>query len=214
MHPAGPSATKGEPRCHTRRAPPGKPLVLAHHMDVVPAVAEDWDVESLCRRAARRLRLRSWRPRHEGLRRPHSRLCARDQAGWEFHFGGHSAFSPRRTRRWAVSTARNGSPRTHLDDVGGEFLLTEGSFARAGPRATYYAVQTAEKGVSTIKLTARGQPGHASAPRDDNAIIRIARAVARLAHIARRPRLWTWRARFLSAFPPGVLGLGGGRNSS
>jgi acetylornithine deacetylase/succinyl-diaminopimelate desuccinylase-like protein len=98
-----------------------------------------------------------------------------------------------------------------LDAVGGAFLLTEGSFARAGPRATYYAVQTAEKGVSTIKLTARGQPGHASSPRDDNAIIRIARAVARIGAYRSPPAALDLARRFLSAFPPQVLGLDGGR---
>ena len=100
---------------------------------------------------------------------------------------------------------------THLDAVGGEFLLTEGSFARVGPRATYYAVQAAEKGVSTIKLIARGQPGHASSPRDDNAIIRIARAIARIGVYRSPPAAIELARRFLAAFPPGILGLDRGR---
>ena len=99
----------------------------------------------------------------------------------------------------------------HLDKVGGEFLLTEGSFARAGPRATYYAVQAAEKGVSTIKLTARGQPGHASSPRDDNAIIRIARAITRIGSYRSPPAALGLARRFLAAFPPRILGLSDGR---
>jgi acetylornithine deacetylase/succinyl-diaminopimelate desuccinylase-like protein len=100
----------------------------------------------------------------------------------------------------------------HLEAAGGDFLLTEGSFARMGPRATYYAVQTAEKGVSTIKLTARGQPGHASSPRDDNAIIRIARAIARIGAYRSPPAATELSRRFFSAFPAGVLGLDPGRS--
>ena len=93
----------------------------------------------------------------------------------------------------------------------GEFLLTEGSFARAGPRATYYAVQVAEKGVTTAKLSARGQPGHASAPRDDNAVLRIARAVARFSTYRSPPAALGLARRYLGAFPPQVLRLEQGR---
>jgi acetylornithine deacetylase/succinyl-diaminopimelate desuccinylase-like protein len=151
----------------------GEPLVLAHHMDVVPAVAEDWGMNPfggevrdgyvwgrgtldmkgfgvlslVCALAIQRAQI--------PLRRPIRILATADE-----EVGGIDG------AKWLAET--------HLDDVRGEYLLTEGSFARAGPRATYYAVQAAEKGVSTIKLTARGQPGHASSPRDDNAVIRVA----------------------------------------
>jgi len=191
----------------------GEPLVLAHHMDVVPAVAEDWDVNPfagglsdgyvwgrgaldmkgfgvltlVCALAIRRAGI--------SLRRPLRILATADE-----EVGGIDG------ARWLAEN--------HLDAVGGDFLLTEGSFARAGPRATYYAVQTAEKGVSTIRLTARGQPGHASSPRDDNAIIRIARAVARVGAYRSPPAALDLARRFLSAFPPQVLGLDGGRTAS
>jgi len=187
-----------------------QPLVLAHHMDVVPAVAKDWDSNPFggelrdgyiwgrgaldmkgfgvltlaCALAIQRAGV--------PLRRPLRILATADE-----EVGGIDG------ARWLAEN--------HLDAVGGDFLLTEGSFARAGPRATYYAVQTAEKGVSTIKLTARGLPGHASAPRDDNAIIRIARAVARLGAYRSPPAALELARRFLSAFPPRVLGLDGGR---
>jgi acetylornithine deacetylase/succinyl-diaminopimelate desuccinylase-like protein len=186
------------------------PLVLAHHMDVVPAVAGDWEVDPfggelrddyiwgrgaldmkgfgvltlVCALAIKRAGI--------PLRRPLRVLATADE-----EVGGIDG------AKWLVEN--------QLDAVGGAFLLTEGSFARAGPRATYYAVQTAEKGVSTIKLTARGQPGHASSPRDDNAIIRIARAVARIGAYRSPPAALDLARRFLSAFPPQVLGLDGGR---
>jgi acetylornithine deacetylase/succinyl-diaminopimelate desuccinylase-like protein len=95
--------------------------------------------------------------------------------------------------------------------VRGAFLLTEGSFARAGPRATYYAVQVAEKGVSTVKLSARGQPGHASAPREDNAVIRIARAIANIGAYRSPAKARELARRYLAAFPPQVLRIKDGR---
>ncbi len=179
-------------------------LVLAHHMDVVPAVRGDWSVDPfggllkdgfvwgrgtldmkgfgvmtmLCAIALKR--------QNVTLRRPLRILASADE-----EVGGIDG------AKWLAEH--------ELDAVRGEFLLTEGSFARAGPRATYYAVQVAEKGVSTVKLSARGQAGHASAPRDDNAVIRIARAIARIGAYRSPPQARELARRYLSAFPPQVL---------
>jgi acetylornithine deacetylase/succinyl-diaminopimelate desuccinylase-like protein len=188
-----------------------RPLVLAHHMDVVPAVRDDWSVEPfsgelkdgfiwgrgsldmkgfgvlslVCARALERERI--------PLRRSLRILATADE-----EVGGIDG------AKWLAGT--------HLEDVGGEFLLTEGSFARAGPRATYYAVQTAEKGVSTIKLTARGQPGHASSPREDNAVVRVARAITRIGAYRSPPAALALARRFLAAFPPSALRLEDGKS--
>jgi acetylornithine deacetylase/succinyl-diaminopimelate desuccinylase-like protein len=188
-----------------------RPLVLAHHMDVVPVVADDWAVDPfggevsegciwgrgtldmkgfgvltlVCALALKRAGI----PLHRPLRL----LATADE-----EVGGIDG------AKWLAEN--------HLEAVSGEFLLTEGSFARAGPRATYYAVQTAEKGVSTIKLIARGQPGHASSPREDNAVIRIARAIARIGSYRSPPAALDLARRFLSAFPSGSLGLRDGRS--
>jgi len=43
-----------------------------------------------------------------------------------------------------------------------------------------YLVQTAEKGLAWMKLTASGRPGHGSFVHDDNAVTRLAEAVARI----------------------------------
>jgi acetylornithine deacetylase/succinyl-diaminopimelate desuccinylase-like protein len=43
-----------------------------------------------------------------------------------------------------------------------------------------YLVQTAEKGLAWMKLTAGGKPGHGSFVHDDNAVTRLAEAVARI----------------------------------
>jgi len=187
-----------------------RPLVLAHHMDVVPAVREHWSVEPfggelrdsfiygrgtldmkgfgvmtlVCAFALKRLGV--------PLRRPLRLLATADE-----EVGGIDG------AKWLAEH--------HIEAAGGELLLTEGSFARAGPRATYYAVQVAEKGVSTVKLTARGQAGHASAPREDNSVVRIARAIARIGGYRSPPAARDLARRYLAAFPPGALRLDGGR---
>jgi len=43
-----------------------------------------------------------------------------------------------------------------------------------------YLVQTAEKGLAWMKLTAGGRPGHGSFVHDDNAVTRLAQAVSRI----------------------------------
>jgi acetylornithine deacetylase/succinyl-diaminopimelate desuccinylase-like protein len=43
-----------------------------------------------------------------------------------------------------------------------------------------YPIQTAEKGMAWMRLVARGRPGHGSMRHDDNAVTRLAEAVARV----------------------------------
>ncbi|MGH3656780.1 MAG: M20/M25/M40 family metallo-hydrolase, partial [Micromonosporaceae bacterium] len=45
-----------------------------------------------------------------------------------------------------------------------------------------YLIETAQKGISWIRLTAQGRPGHGSMVHDDNAVTRLCDAVARLGH--------------------------------
>ena len=48
------------------------------------------------------------------------------------------------------------------------------------PDLRLYLIQTAEKGMDWLRLTARGRPGHGSLVHDDNAITALCEAVARL----------------------------------
>lgn len=69
----------------------------------------------------------------------------------------------------------------HPDLIRAEYAINEGggeSFT-IGDRL-YTSCQTAEKGQARFELTARGEPGHASVPRDDSAVIRLADTVVRL----------------------------------
>jgi acetylornithine deacetylase/succinyl-diaminopimelate desuccinylase-like protein len=60
-----------------------------------------------------------------------------------------------------------------ISEVGG-FSLT------VRPDLRLYLMQIAEKGMAWLKLTARGRPGHGSMVHEDNAVVRLAEAVARI----------------------------------
>jgi acetylornithine deacetylase/succinyl-diaminopimelate desuccinylase-like protein len=62
----------------------------------------------------------------------------------------------------------------------GEAISEVGGFSSTvGGRRTYF-LQTAEKGLHWLKLTAQGRAGHGSQVNDDNAITRLAEAVSRI----------------------------------
>lgn len=60
-----------------------------------------------------------------------------------------------------------------------EFALNEGGrLRRVENSLAYAAIQCGEKIANVLRLTATGSPGHASIPIPDNAVVRLARAVA------------------------------------
>lgn len=56
-----------------------------------------------------------------------------------------------------------------------------GSIGLLAPDQVIFFVQTAEKGVAWLKLTARGEAGHGSVPLPNNAVVTMARALDRIA---------------------------------
>lgn len=66
----------------------------------------------------------------------------------------------------------------HPDLIRAEYALNEGggNTTKVGD-AYLMSVQTAEKGLARFKMTVRGEPGHASIPREDNTVVRLAEAV-------------------------------------
>jgi acetylornithine deacetylase/succinyl-diaminopimelate desuccinylase-like protein len=64
-----------------------------------------------------------------------------------------------------------------VSEVGG-FSVTLPS--RTGTDLRMYPIQTAEKGMAWLRLIARGRPGHGSMRHEDNAVTRLAEAVARI----------------------------------
>jgi acetylornithine deacetylase/succinyl-diaminopimelate desuccinylase-like protein len=69
----------------------------------------------------------------------------------------------------------------HPELVRAEYVLNEiGAYTLYIGDAVFYPIQVAEKGICWFELTAEGSPGHGSMPREDNAVVRIARAVEAL----------------------------------
>lgn len=65
-----------------------------------------------------------------------------------------------------------------ISEVGGySVTLTD----KDGAERRTYLLQTAEKGIAWLRLTANGRAGHGSVPNDENAIVRLAEAIARIA---------------------------------
>ena len=64
-----------------------------------------------------------------------------------------------------------------ISEVGGFSVTLPG---RAGADVRMYPIQTAEKGMAWLRLIARGRPGHGSMRHEDNAVTRLAEAVARV----------------------------------
>lgn len=70
----------------------------------------------------------------------------------------------------------------HPDLVRAEYGISEfGGYSLHYEGRRFYPVMTAEKGVCWMKIRARGQPGHASVPKEDNAVLQLARAIDRVA---------------------------------
>ena len=65
-----------------------------------------------------------------------------------------------------------------ISEVGGYSVTVTD---RDGQERRTYLLQTAEKGIVWLRLTAHGRAGHGSVPNDENAIVRLAEAISRIA---------------------------------
>lgn len=65
-----------------------------------------------------------------------------------------------------------------ISEVGGYSVTVED---KDGKDQRAYLLQTAEKGIAWLRLTANGRAGHGSVPNPENAIVRLAEAIERIA---------------------------------
>lgn len=96
--------------------------------------------------------------------------------------------------RWVADHAR--------DAIACDYVLTENGGLHSGPaEAPVVGINVGEKGVAWRRLRVSGTPGHGSMPfRSDNALVRAAAVVHRLAEYRPAPRfheLWSERVRTL-----------------
>lgn len=161
---------------------PSRPALLIHgHLDVVPAQAADWTVDpfsgevrdgcvwgrgAIDMKDMDAMTLAVVRQRVRQGRRPERDVVlaflADEEAGG--HQGAHRL----------VETHR------HLFDGVTEGIGEVGGFSFTVGDVRLYLIETAEKGLAWMRLTARGRAGHGSMTNDDNAVTELCAAVARL----------------------------------
>ena len=162
---------------------PDRPALLIHgHLDVVPADASEWSVDPFAGevvddyvwgRGAVDMKdmdamtlavIREWaRTGVQPDRDIVLAFVADEEAGGVK--GAHYLVDHHRDYFADCSEA--------ISEVGG-YSVTVGGELRL------YLIQTAEKGLSWLRLRAEGRPGHGSMVHDDNAVTELARAVTRI----------------------------------
>ena len=98
----------------------------------------------------------------------------------------------------------------HPDLIRAEVALSEfGGFNVEVGTRRFYLVQAAEKGICQFRMRARGTPGHGSLPHDDNATVKLARAVARLSRASMPYRKTTVAEAFVRGMADALGGAAG-----
>jgi len=167
---------------------PSRPALAVHgHLDVVPAQAADWRVDPFsaeerdgCIWGRGAVDMKDMdamilaNVRHlarAGLKPPRDLVVAffaDEEAGGVL--GSHWVVDHHPELFEGVSEA--------ISEVGGFSVTVPARGTGASTRA--YLLQTAEKGIAWLRLTAHGRAGHGSVPSNDNAIVRLAAAIGRI----------------------------------
>ncbi|MBB5832646.1 M20/M25/M40 family metallo-hydrolase [Brachybacterium aquaticum] len=159
-------------------------LILHGHLDVVPAKAEDWSVDPFGGEI------------RDGMIYGRGAVDMKDMVGMMLavvrHLARAGATPPRDLRLIFFADEENGSVwgakwlvKEHPELFEGytEAISEVGGYSITLPRkddggdVRAYLIQTAEKGYAWGRLRATGRAGHGSVPNDENAIVRLARAI-------------------------------------
>ena len=187
------------------------PLVLLSHIDVVPVDAESWshdpfggeliddvvwgrgavDMKDM---VAMELGVMLAVARFGGERRRDLIFAAvaDEEAGGVFGAGHWAAQRPD-----LFSDAAGRPAAAALNEVGGYSMTVHGR--------RIYGIQVAEKGITWTRLSATGTTGHGSMPHPDNAAVKLAEAVTRLASTPRPARVTPIVEAFLGALDLGEV---------
>jgi acetylornithine deacetylase/succinyl-diaminopimelate desuccinylase-like protein len=161
---------------------PALPALLVHgHLDVVPAVARDWQVDPFAAEVA------------DGMVWGRGAVDMKDM----------DAMLLAVVRQWARTGYRPPrdivlvlTPDEEAGGVQGAHWLVDhrpelfrgvtdaigevGGFSLTVAERRCYLLQVAEKGIAWLRLTARGRAGHGSMVNDENAVVRLAEALVAL----------------------------------
>lgn len=158
------------------------PLLLAAHLDVVPAVDGPWTRPPFAAEV------------HEGWLYGRGAVDMKNMAAMSAAIITHlKAVGAKLSRDVIIACVADEETGcdfgsgwlvdNHPDLVRAEYALGEvGGFSMYVMGQTFYPVQVAEKGIAWLKATARGEAGHGSIPRDDSAVVRLADLVSRIGH--------------------------------
>jgi acetylornithine deacetylase/succinyl-diaminopimelate desuccinylase-like protein len=168
-------------------ADPSRGALLIHgHLDVVPAVAADWSVHPFSGAVS------------DGYVWGRGAIDMKNMIGMMIavarHFKRTGIVPPRDLVFAFVADEEAGGKygcgwlvenRPDLFDAVTEAIGEVGGFSltvprRAGGERRLYLIETAEKGMQWMRLTAHGRAGHGSFVHDENAVTTLAGAVARL----------------------------------
>jgi acetylornithine deacetylase/succinyl-diaminopimelate desuccinylase-like protein len=168
-------------------ADPSRGALLIHgHLDVVPAVAADWSVHPFSGavedgyvwgRGA--VDMKDMVGMMVAVARHLSRAGITPPRDLVFGFVADEEAGGKYGSHWLVEHRPDLFSRVTeaIGEVGG-FSLTVPR--RDGGERRLYLIETAEKGICWMRLTARGRAGHGSMVHEDNAVTAVAQAVARL----------------------------------
>jgi acetylornithine deacetylase/succinyl-diaminopimelate desuccinylase-like protein len=178
---------RGNVFARLRGADPNRGALLIHgHLDVVPAEPADWSVHPFSGAVK------------DGYVWGRGAVDMKDMCGMMIAVARHlkrAGITPPRDLVFAfVSDEEHGGKygcqwlvdhRPDLFDGITEAIGEVGGFSltvptKGGGEKRLYLIETAEKGLSWMRLTARGRAGHGSMVHDDNAVTEIAEAVAKL----------------------------------
>jgi acetylornithine deacetylase/succinyl-diaminopimelate desuccinylase-like protein len=160
-------------------------LVIHGHLDVVPANAEDWSVDPFAAEV------------RDGVLYGRGAVDMKDMDGMILAMVRHLARTGQKPprdlvivmfadeeaggvmgSRWMTEHRPDvfeGCSEA-ISEVGGYSITLPEKDTGRDVRA--YLLQTAEKGYAWIRLRAHGRAGHGSVPNDENAIVRLSRAIA------------------------------------
>ena len=166
---------------------PARGALLIHgHLDVVPAEAADWSVHPFSGAVSDgyvwgrgAVDMKDMCGMMLAVARQFKRTGVIPPRDLVFAFVADEEHGGKFGAQWLVDHRRD------LFDGVSEAVGEVGGFSvtvprRDGGERRLYLIETAEKGLLWMRLTARGRAGHGSMVHDDNAVTKIANAVARL----------------------------------
>ena len=183
---------------HLKGSGSRQPLLLMAHSDVVPADPTQWTVDPFS------AEMREGWIFGRGAQDDKSLLAAELAVLVELKHAGISL--ARDVLLLSEADEEEGSTgiqwliQNAYPKINAEFAINEGGFAMDVPSGTrLFQVQTSEKIPTRAILTAHGSAGHGSLPRPDNPVVRLSRAITRVADFDQPVRLNTTTRRYFSA---------------